>query len=183
MARLTDKDRENILAEFHVGKSQYQLAKDFEISTATINKLCKGLTPKLKDKVKGQVAINTSLQHESERQVKAFEIEVSIQERRSNLVYGASEKLIKRTHDLIVSNRTVEKVNIGDGIQSFQERELNTADLKNLADTVDKASITLGVNQRHASSQVTVNNTNAQQNNNTHSDLITEALKAKYAHR
>ena len=88
---------------------------------------------------------------------------------------------LKRTQDLIISNRTVEKVSIGDGIQSFQERELNTADLKNLADTVDKASITLGVNQRNASSQVTVNNTNAQQNNNTHSDLITEALKAKYA--
>ena len=103
--------------------------------------------------------------------------------RRQNLVFNASEKLLQRTQQLISSNKTIEKVNVGDGIQSFQERELNTADLKNLADTVDKASITLGVNQRHANSQVTVNNTNAQQNNDNNSDLITEALKAKYANK
>jgi len=181
MARLTDKKRDDILAEFHVGTSQYQLARDFSVSTATINKICKGLTPKLKDKVKGQVAINTFLQHESERQVKAFETAVSTQERRANLVYGASEKLLQVTQELVYSNKTVERVNVGDGMQSFQERELNATDLKNIADTIDKTSVTLGVNQRHANSQVTVNNTNAQQNNDSNSTLITEALKVKYA--
>ena len=40
-------------------------------------------------------------------------------------------------------------------------------DMKHIVDSIDKASITLGVNQRHANSQVNISNTNAVQNNNT----------------
>ena len=47
-------------------------------------------------------------------------------------------------------NKVVDKLSCGDGVQNFEPRELNTTDLKNLSDTIDKASITLGVNQRHS---------------------------------
>ena len=46
MAKLTDKIRERILADFNIGKSQNWLANEYELSPATINKICKGLTPK-----------------------------------------------------------------------------------------------------------------------------------------
>ena len=39
MARLTDETRAKILDEFHLGKSQNQLALEYEVSPATINKL------------------------------------------------------------------------------------------------------------------------------------------------
>jgi len=35
--------------------------------------------------------------------------------------------------------------------------------MKHIVDSIDKASITLGVNQRHANSQVNISNTNAVQ--------------------
>ncbi len=90
---------------------------------------------------------------------------VAVGIRRANLVYGASEKLLKQTTSMIDENVTAEKVNMGDGTQKFAKRRLNSSDLKNLSDTIDKASITLGVNQRHATGQVQITNTNAQQNN------------------
>lgn len=148
MARLTDKKREDILNEFHLGASQYQLAKDFEVSTATINKLVKGLEPKLKEKVKEKVAIESALSLESESQVKAFDTKVNELVRKQGLVYNASELLLKRSAALLEKNLTVEKINVGDGMQSFDQRELNTSDLNNLSHAIDKASITLGVNSR-----------------------------------
>ena len=42
-------------------------------------------------------------------------------------------------------------------------------DIKDLVDANDKLSITLGVNQRHANSQVNISNTNATQINNNKS--------------
>lgn len=41
------------------------------------------------------------------------------------------------------------------------------SDLKTIVDAVDKASITLKVSDRHANSQINIQNTNAQQNNTT----------------
>lgn len=55
MARLTDAKREEIINQYHLGMSQYQLAKDFEVSPATINKLVKGLTPKVEHKYKSYI--------------------------------------------------------------------------------------------------------------------------------
>jgi len=66
--------------------------------------------------------------------------------RREQLVYGAQEKAIQKASGMI------------DGVDAPQ-------DIKHLVDAIDKASITLGVSQRHANSQVNIQNTNAQQNN------------------
>ena len=90
--------------------------------------------------------------------------------RRKGLVFNATEKLLKKASQMIDKNSVVEKINVGDGIQNFESRELNTSDFKNLIDTIDKASITLGINQRH-SNQV-INNTNAQLTDNTKNEMI-----------
>ena len=77
MARLTDNKRDMIISDFNIGKSQNQLAKDYECSPATINKLCKGKTPKYKDKVNTFVAIKSELINESEYQSECFDKEVN----------------------------------------------------------------------------------------------------------
>lgn len=77
MARLTDEEREKILADFHAGKSQNFLSKKYEVSPATINKLCKGVTPKNVDKVNTLVGLNTALSEQSEYEVNAIHSEVA----------------------------------------------------------------------------------------------------------
>lgn len=91
---------------------------------------------------------------------------VDEQLRRRNLVFNASEKLLVKATKMIEKNQTVDKLNIGAGIQQIEPRELDSSDLKNLADTIDKASITLGVNQRHSNSQININNENNQATQN-----------------
>lgn len=157
MARLKQETKDKILAEFHIGKSQNWLATKYECSPATVNKICKGVIPKYKEKVNTVATIKTELNSESEYQSECFDKEVNDLLRRKNLVYGASEKLLQRTQQMIEDNKTFEKVNIGDGVQQFEPRELNSSDYKNLADTIDRSSITLGVNDRFSQSSVQVN--------------------------
>ncbi len=77
MARLTDEIRGKILDDFHLGKSQNFLANKYEVSPATINKLCKGLNPKYKEKVNTVSAIKSEILQESEYLVNTFDKEVN----------------------------------------------------------------------------------------------------------
>ena len=79
--------------------------------------------------------------------MKAFDTKVNEHLRRSNLVFEVQEKAVVKAGELI------------DYID-------NPKDLKDLIDGVDKASLTMGVNQRHSNSQVNIQNTNATQVNN-----------------
>ena len=171
MARLTDKQRDMIISDFNIGVSQNQLALKYECSPATINKLCKGLEPKYKDKVNTVVAIKSELSKESEYQSECFDKEVNDKLRREGLVFNATEKLLKKASQMIEKNSVVDKINVGDGVQNFEPRELNTSDFKNLIDTIDKASITLGINPRHANTNIKVDNNNLQQTNLTIEDI------------
>ncbi len=171
MARLTDKQRDMIISDFNIGVSQNQLALKYKCSPATINKLCKGLEPKYKDKVNTVVSIKSELSKESEYQSECFDKEVNDKLRREGLVFNATEKLLKKASQMIDKNSVVDKINVGDGVQNFEPRELNTSDFKNLIDTIDKASITLGINPRHANTNIKVDNNNLQQTNLTIEDI------------
>ena len=170
MARLTDSQREDIKNALLLGDSQYKVAQDFNISSATVNKIYKSIDEKtlseVKDIVKDEIAIKSTLATQSESFVKAFEDKVNEQLRRQNLVFNASEKLLVKAVEMIDKNQTVDKINVGAGIQQIEPRLLDSSDLKNLADTIDKASITLGVNQRHSNSTIISNNSNVQENKN-----------------
>ena len=76
MARLNDEQRDKILADFHAGKSQRELAKRYEVSPATINSLCKGIEPKNLDKVNALTRIKTELAEQTEHEVNAVQKEV-----------------------------------------------------------------------------------------------------------
>ena len=165
MARLTQDTKDKILADFHIGESQNELSRKYECSPATINRICKGIKPKYKDKVNTVVSIKSDLYNESEYQSECFDKEVNDKLRRSGLVFNATEKLLKKAAQMIDKNSVVDKINVGDGVQNFEPRELNTSDFKNLIDTIDKASITLGINPRHANTNIKVDNNNTQENN------------------
>lgn len=164
MARLTDTKREDIINQFHLGLSQYQLAKDFEVSPATINKLVKGLVPKLKDKVNDAVALKSALVGESERLVNAFEDKVNDICRFKGIITNLTELNLSKLKAHLETNKKSEKINVGEGVQNFEEVELGTSDYKNAQDTIDKASITLKVNPRfNPTTAIQINNTGKEQ--------------------
>ena len=148
MARLTDKQREDIRNQLILGESQYSIARDYQVSSATVNKIFKTITENefLVKEVKGEIAIKSKLSSQSESLVKAFDTKVNDELRRQSLVFNASEKALVKLSSLI------------DDVDEAQ-------DMKHIVDAIDKASLTLGVNQRHSNSQVQINNSNAQQTN------------------
>lgn len=102
MARqLNDTDRAKILADFHVGMGQHALAIKYEVSPATINKLCKGKVRKHVEKVNTLVRIKTELQEECEFQVNAVHREVD--QRSRDLQFF-------RTASMVISKKVIEKV-------------------------------------------------------------------------
>ena len=80
------------------------------------------------------------------------------------LIHGATKINLTRTIQYLQKNKKLEKRGVGDGVQVFEEVGLGADDFKQCQDTIDKASITLKVNERHAPKQ-DINLTNAQQNN------------------
>lgn len=145
MARLTDEDRENILALFHTGEySNNDIAKKYNTSHTTINKITKNLTPKHKDKVSTLVSIKSELAKESFKEVKAVETLVEEKTKHLKLINDNATKL-------------AQKINV------MTDEVCEAKDIKDLVDANDKLSITLGVNQRHSNSQVNISNTNAVQ--------------------
>ena len=84
-----------------------------------------------------------------------------------NLITNATQLNIVRTMEYLSNNKKLEKVSAGAGIQKLIEVGLGSDDFKQCQDAIDKASITLGINQRHSNSQINVNTqNNIQQNNN-----------------
>ena len=164
MARLTDKKKEDILNKFHLGKSQYKLAKEFEVSPATINKICKGITPKFNDLVNEQVAINTKLSKESERLVNAFDKEVNEKTRRANLVFGFLENALKKNSEILENGYVEDKINVGDGVQRFEDRKINPKETKELIDGAVIIGKSFGVIEDKSQTQINNNNANVQDN-------------------
>ena len=143
MAKITEDLKQRILAQFHIGKSQNWLATEYEVSPATINKICKGLTPKYKEKVNITSAIKSEVLQESEYLSEYFDKEVN-----------------KRTqHLLLFQNsalRNQQKANeILDITDDIKDLEAHARLTKTNKETV------LGKDP-----DMIINNTNALQNNN-----------------
>ena len=79
------------------------------------------------------------------------------------LITNATQLNLVRVSQYLSNNKKLEKVSVGMGIQQFEEVGLGASDFKECQDAIDKASITLGINQRHAN--IKIDNTNATQNN------------------
>lgn len=64
--------KEKILAEWKAGYTQNRLAKEYEVSPATINKICKGIVQENLEIVNTQVAINRALEQKTEYEVNSI---------------------------------------------------------------------------------------------------------------
>ena len=84
-----------------------------------------------------------------------------------SLLFSTTALNVIRINEDLQQNMKYEKVSCGDGVQNLEPVKLGASDYKNAQDALDKASITLGVNQRHSNSQINVNTQNNIQNNNT----------------
>ena len=92
MARLSEEDKEKILADFHTGHfSQRELAKRYGVSVATINKMTKGLKPKNEHKVNTLVSVNRELAEQSEHEVNS--VHKVVDERVKHLLYFSDTAL------------------------------------------------------------------------------------------
>ena len=80
-----------------------------------------------------------------------------------NLVNSVVIGSLLANQQILKDGYVEDKINIGDGMQKFEQRKINTSDTLNIINGTDKASITLGVNERFSSSQTLINNTNANQ--------------------
>ena len=132
MAKITDEVRVLILADYHTGHfTQRELSRKYAVSTATINKLTKGIEPKHTEKVNAIVTATRELNKESEQEVNAVHLIVNKQLTREELIYGNAEKLAGKLTTMI------------DQIDT-------PSDALTIANTNDRLAITLKVADRHA---------------------------------
>ena len=162
----------DIKKHYESGMSQADIVLNFECPKSSLSERInkEGWTQNelIKDYIKGSVEVSEQKANLLDEDVRIVEIADNIIRetlRRKGLIFNAVERAIKKMDKVIEHGKVEEKVNVGDGIQRFEERKLNTTDIKNALDGYDKASITLGVNERFSNSQVNINNTNAQQTN------------------
>lgn len=166
MARLTEHDKNLLIADYHTNKySQRELAKKYNISLGTVSNLTKEISPQNEHIVNAQVTILTAKAILPVEHLNAILNAAQDEIYNKNLITNATQLNLVRTMEYLTKNQKLEKINVGDGVQNFEPVGLGADDFKHCQDTIDKASITLGVNQRHANSQVNISNTNAIQNN------------------
>lgn len=135
MARLTQLQKDELLADFHTGHyTQRELAKKYDVSTATVNKLTKGIKPKHEQKVNAIVSSTADLYAESEQN-----------EHEVNAVYKVVEEKTKHLK-LINDNAT----KLANKLNAMADEISEPQDLKHLVDANDKLAITLKVADRHA---------------------------------
>lgn len=166
MAKITEVIKEKILADFHTGKfSQRELAKKYNASKTTIANLTKGLSPKNDRLVEAQVSLLSAQSSLTATEMTAIMTAAKDEAYNRGLIFNATQKNLAKITEMLNKNTKFEKVGVGDGVQNFEPVELNANDYKALQDAIDKASLTLGVNQRTAST--TINNANVQQSEET----------------
>jgi len=152
MARMTDGQKEDLLADWHTGQySKNELSKKYKVSHTTVNKMTKGLEPKHSDKVSTISTMRAELAQESFKEVSA--VETAIENRTKHLIYFQNSALNNQR----MSNKAIESL-------EHDGREVNVDDL-NVLETHSR------ITQRNKDTvlgkepSTKIENTNAQQNN------------------
>lgn len=161
MARLTDKEKELILADYHTNKySQRELAKKHNVSLGTINNLTKAIQPQNEHLVNAQVAILSAQSELPNEHLNSIMNTASDEARRKNLVFGGLENLAVLMNTTVANNKA-QKVVTGKMGTDIVTTELQTSDHKNLADAYEKIGKSLGVID--TTPTTLINNENKQQ--------------------
>ena len=154
MAKLTDRQKNNIIAKWKTGTfTQRELGKLYKVDVATINKIVKDIDKENVDIIEASLIVekakkSTKSQQEIVEINRAVEYRLKKEFSEDNKrvkVYDLAYKLVDVVEDLLSKKKVKEKINVGIGIQEFQERELNTSDVKNISDTISQIGKTLSV--------------------------------------
>jgi len=134
MARAQKYDKEQLLADWKAGGySQRKLAKKHGISTGMVAKLTKGVIKESEQLVSDLVQVNQGLAAKTEKEVSAI-----------------SEQVSNRLQDEEMIRRLTKNNMVGVSKKLVNHMKLSMLDHKNAQDLIDKASVTLGVNERHS---------------------------------
>ena len=177
----------DIEKHYKAGMSQTEIVKKFQCPKSSLSERIKKekweQSEQAKSYISDSIAINeqkANLIEQDERVVEIADNIIDEQTRRRGLLFNGVEKAVKKMNDIIEHGLVEEKINIGDGMQKFEERKINTSDVKNALDGYDKASLTLGVNQRHSNQQINVNtqNNNSLQHTELNKQIVEDTLQA-----
>lgn len=174
---------ERIRVLFETGKSLKDIELDTGINKGTISKKAKKegweknkiqpLKADITDYEEKKATLDNQKGNLLERVAKLSDFEITVlnevieeEKHISSLITSTSTLAIIRTNQLLTKNQTYEKINVGDGMQQLEPRELNPTDLKNISDTIDKLSITTKVNDRFSTSANVAIQNNQEQTNN-----------------
>ena len=187
MAKLTERQKNNIVAKWKTGQyTLREIANLYKVDHKTIHRIVEDVPKENADIIEAQTQLEI-LKKSTKTPQEIAEINKSVESRLKAINDADSLKLkIYETQisavDLIAKLLNKQKKQVPIKVKQYDsdgrvngetveivELELESSDLKNFVDSVDKASQTIKVNERHANT--TINNTNAQQNNFTPSEI------------
>lgn len=146
--KLTDKIKEQIIADYKAGISQNQLAKNYKLSPATINKLCKNIPQEnieiVNTLVNTAIAANRALEGKSQAEVNS--IERIVDERTRHLTFFNNAALMGQS----IANRRVKE----------NQKNITLDELNKFSALTARNKETIFGKEP----QTIINNTNAQQN-------------------
>lgn len=188
MAKLTPKEEKLLIADYHTNKySQRTLSKKYNISVGTVNKLTKEIEPQNEHLVNAQISILSARSILSDEQMNAIMNTAKDELYNKGLVTNASQLNLVRTMEHLANNKKVEIVKLNNYVDGRLDSQtvdlvevgLGSDDFKHCQDTIDKASLTLGVNQRHSNSQINVNtqNNNSVANIELNQEIVQQTLE------
>jgi len=181
MAKLSDRQKNNIIAKWNTGQySKLQLAKTYKVSDVMIGKIVGKEQPLnahiveaslIIEKVKKFEKSSSDVQaieqavkyrldkefNDDNKRVKIYDLTDTVLENVLALLNKGKKQIVVKTKNYVEGKADSESLDTVD-------IDLDMTDLKNAQETIDKASITNNTNARHAPKQ-DINLTNAIQNN------------------
>ncbi|CUU81725.1 GatB/Yqey family protein [Campylobacter hyointestinalis subsp. hyointestinalis] len=163
---LDKRIKKELIADYLTGRySQRELMRKYKVSLGTVNNLTRDLNTSNAELVTAQASLIIAKNELPNEQMNAI-IETAYDEVYSKkLIQKATHLNLQRINDALEKNTKMTKVSIGDGMQNLEPTELEMIDYKIAQEAIDKASLTLGINQRHAKTEINANATNAIQIN------------------
>jgi hypothetical protein len=167
MAKLSDTKRANILAKWNTGQyTKTAIAKQYKVTEKVIREIVGKEKPTNTDFVEAQLSLEKLKKSEkSPNEIKAIDqaVEYRLKKEFSDdnkriKIYDTADKILDRLNESLEKNTKqivmkVKEYSPDGGTSESLDTvnvELNTTDYKNMADAVDKISVTQNVNDRHA---------------------------------
>lgn len=179
MAKITEDQKKLLIADFLTGRfSQRALAKNYDVSIGTVSKLTKELNTENEHLVNVQKTLLIAKAELPNEQMNAIMNTAHDELRRENAILNATDLLLKAKVDLITKGTYKKPIKLKNGdcdvVEHF-DHDLTPTDMNQLANGLDKLSITSRVNERFNSvANVNIANQNQQ---NTNVDIVGYGVK------